>query len=433
MHAFGCGLFRREVLLFNDPHTVFHHDDRIVHQRTDHQNQREHRQNVHRETERHEEDERADQGDRDCGGRNQRCTPVLQEDVGNGNHEQEGDDQSFDNLLHRGADVFGRVIAHDVAHTLRETLGELFQLGIRFGDDVVCVRVVVAVDCQSDGGLAVEHTVVGIILRTEFNAGDVRQARHDAVFPDLDDDVLELLRSFQTAEGVDFQLNVFVAVFRADRSGGRLDVLILNRGGNVRRLDVERGHAERIEPDAHAVGTLAEDLARRYAVDTREFIADVDFDVVAELKQVQLGTVGRECVHAENIGGTLDGLHAERLDFRGERGLRALHGVLDVDLRNIGIGSGFEGNRKLIIAAVVRRRAEVDHIFDTVDFRFDDGSDGIRDNFSAGARVGGGNHNLRRCDFRIFRDRNVRDAHRAQKHGDERDHDRQLGSVNKDL
>ena len=241
------------MFLFDDSHTVLHHHNGVVHQRPDHKDQSEHGKNVHGVAQRNEKHESSDQGDGDRRRGNQRCAPVLKEDIGDRHHKDKCDDQRFNNFFYCCADVFGRVIPHLVVDAFRETLGELFQRCVGFRHNAVRVRIVIPVDRHGNGRFAVERTVAGIGFGTEFYAGDIRQTRDISVRSDFHHDILKLLRSLETSERVDFQLDILVAALRADRTGGGLNVLVLNRRGNVLRFDIERGHAERIQPDAHTV------------------------------------------------------------------------------------------------------------------------------------------------------------------------------------
>ena len=73
-------------------HTVFDHDDGVVHQGADHQNQREHGQSIDAHVQEVEEEEGADERYRNRDRWNDRRAPVLQEEVGDHHHQNEGED-----------------------------------------------------------------------------------------------------------------------------------------------------------------------------------------------------------------------------------------------------------------------------------------------------------------------------------------------------
>lgn len=198
--------------------------------------------------------------------------------------------------------------------------------------------------------------------------------------------VAEFVDALQTPESVDLELDVVVAAFRADGAGGGLDVLGLDRGDDLLRGDVQTGHTQRIEPDAHTVCALSHDARLADAVDAGQRIADVQPDVVGKFQLRQRSAVRHEGVHRQNVAGTFPYGHAERLHLLRQRRFGALDGVLHVDLRHVVVGAGFKGDGQRVVAGIVRCRGEVDHILDAVHLRFDDRTDRFGDHLGAGAR-----------------------------------------------
>ena len=108
--------------------------------------------------------------------------------------------------------------------------------------------------------------------------------------PGLDDDVLELAALAQAAGGAHADL-VGLPVARrriADAAGGDVDVLLAQRVDDVAGRELARGQADRIEPDAHRVLALAEDLHVGDAGHALQRVLDVDVDVVRDEQRVVL-------------------------------------------------------------------------------------------------------------------------------------------------
>ena len=110
----------REVLLGHlGMHRLDHHD-RVVHHDPDRQHQREERDQVDRQAEHQHEEERPDQGDRDRQGRDQRGTPVPEEQEDHQGHQHEGLEQGVEHLLDGGLQEGGDVVADLEVHAGRE-------------------------------------------------------------------------------------------------------------------------------------------------------------------------------------------------------------------------------------------------------------------------------------------------------------------------
>ena len=112
-------------------------------------------------------------------------------------------------------------------------------------------------------------------------AADVRQR---AALAGLDDDVGELLRVGEPAQGVDGQLELLALGHRllADLPGGHLDVLLGDGGDHVHGAQVERRQLVGVEPGPQAVVALAEVGDAGDAGQPAQLVLDVDGRVVAE-------------------------------------------------------------------------------------------------------------------------------------------------------
>ena len=107
----------------------------------------------------------------------------------------------------------------------------------------------------------IEIGVRRIIERGELDVGDVLEPHHGARRL-LDHDVAELVRDGEPAERLHRDLERARMRDRRliEHAGGDLDVLRLQRSGDVGRGQAERLQAIRIEPDAHRIIAAAEHL-----------------------------------------------------------------------------------------------------------------------------------------------------------------------------
>ena len=121
--------------------------------------------------------------------------------------------------------------------------------------------------------------------RPEFDPRDVAQP-HDrpAVRVGAHHDLAELGRVVEAADGVDLHLECRAGRGRglADLAGSDLDVLLRDRVLDVDRGDAEIGQLVGIEPDAHRIAPLAEDLHVANAGQPLQRIDDLQIGVVAE-------------------------------------------------------------------------------------------------------------------------------------------------------
>ena len=110
-----------------------------------------------------------------------------------------------------------------------------------------------------------------------------------------EDDVLELLRLGQPAEGGDGELERLAGCGRrllAEVAGRHLHVLLADGVGHVAGGQVQRRQPLGVDPEAHAVVLLAELEHVADAVHAGELVLDLDGGVVAEVELV-VAAVGR--------------------------------------------------------------------------------------------------------------------------------------------
>ena len=138
----------------------------------------------------------------------------------------------------------------------------------------------------------------------------------------LDDDLPELARIRQSAEGVDRELERLIGRHRrsADLPGHDLHVLSLDGGQDVRRREAERLKPFRVQPDPHAVRAGPEHSHLADARGPGQWVHHVDDRVVREEDLVEPFVLGIEAGHQQDVGGDLpdrDALRSERLPEAG--------------------------------------------------------------------------------------------------------------------
>ena len=198
--------------------------------------------------------------------------------------------------------------------------------------------------------------------------------------------------------------------------------------------DVDRGHAEigelvGVEPDAHRIAPLAEDLDVADAGQALQLIDDLQVGVVRQRDRIDR-VVGRGQIDDQDeVRVLLLDRHAALIDDRRQRRSRLRHAVLDVDGSDIERIADIEGDGDGRRAVVRARRGHVGHALDAVDLLLERRRHRIGDDLRAGAGIIGADDDLRRRDLGELRDRQQEVADRAGEHenrGDRRGKDRAL-------
>ena len=198
LHCFSSCVLRSKTLL-DVALDAFDDDNGIVHHQTDGQHQPEHRKRIDGEAEDGEEYKGAHQRDGHGKHRDQRSAPVLQEEVDHKDHQHDGDQQGFNDLLHAFCHCCCLVQRYGVIHILREAL---LHLGHQLSD--ACGRLDrigtgQLVDRDNDGGLAIQSADNAVVLCAQLDAGDVSNTNYAAIRSLTHYDVFELFRGRQSA------------------------------------------------------------------------------------------------------------------------------------------------------------------------------------------------------------------------------------------
>ena len=185
-----------------------------------------------------------------------------------------------------------------------------------------------------------------------------------------------------------------------------------------------------IEPDAHRIAPLAEDLDVADARQPLQLVDDLQIGVVATASTEIDGLVGRGQVDDQDeVRVLLLDRHAALIDDRRQRRGRLRHAVLHVDRGDVERVADLEGDGDRRRAVVRARRGHVGHALDAVDLLLERRRDRVGHDLRAGAGIVGADDDLRRRDLRKLRDRQQEKADRAGEHhdrGDRRGEDRAL-------
>ena len=278
--------WRHLGMLFERAGDVFDDDDRVVDDQRDRQNDREQIHRVRRVAEHIEDRENADQRYRDRDRRDQRRAPILQKDEHDGDHQHQRDAQGPQDFVDIGADEIGRVIDDLVLQVGREAPRKLLHALLdrpRHGQRVGVRRLI---DRERRRGLPVERRGVRVLLRRQLDAPDIADAHDAAIRVGAHDDVGELLGIAEPARRDDGKLLLLLRPRRvrrlADLPRRRLDVLARDRAGDVARGDADRRHAHRVEPDAHRILPLPEDLRVADPRQPRDLLLQLHIGVVRD-------------------------------------------------------------------------------------------------------------------------------------------------------
>ena len=266
----------------HDALDVFEHDNGVVDNDADGQHHAEQRQRVDRIAEQQQAGKSTDQRYRDCGERNQRGAPVLQEQEYHQEHQRHRLEQRVHHLTDRNLHKTRGVVHHVVGEARR--IGFKQRRHCRL--DAVCGGQRIGVRLQENANesrcFAINATDEVVILGTQFDARHVFQPQQRSVGVGADDDVLEFRGLRQPSLGGDGIDQFLRPAGRrlADLAGGELRVLFVQRACQVTRRQFQLRQAVRTRPDAHRVVLGAENLHVGGAGDAFQRVEYVQCDVV---------------------------------------------------------------------------------------------------------------------------------------------------------
>ena len=302
--------------------------------------------------------------------RDQRGADIAQEQEDHDHHQHERLDQGVDHLIDALEHERRRIVGRLVGDALRE-LG-LHALHDRL--DAFGRRQGVGAGRLEDGDQGTRAAVeaaerVGGPC-PKLDPADVAHAHERAVRVGPDHDVGELLGLGQPALGLDVELELGVAArLGADAADGRLDVLALQRLGDVVRRQAECRHPVGADPDPHAVVERAEQIRVTDTRDPLDAVQHVDRGVVAEEQRVVALVRRVDRQHLQDGGRLLLDRDALPPDVLGQLRHRQLHPVVDVDGVDVRVGADGETDGERVAAVIAGGRLHVERLVDAHDLR----------------------------------------------------------------
>ncbi len=276
---------------------VLDHDDGIIDHDADRQHQAEQRQIVEREAERGHEEERADQRHRYGNERNDRRAPGLQEQNDHDHDKQgrlaDGLDHGVDRLLNE----LGRIEENVVFDPGREALRQFCHQALDALGGCKRIGAGALENGERHRRVVIEIGIRRIIERRQLNSADILQPHHGAGRL-LHHDRGELVGIGEPSKRLHRDLKgAGMRDRRLIKHAGRdLDVLPLQRAGDVGRGQPQRLQAIRIEPHPHRIVAGAEYDDRADAVDAGDRIRHFKGGVIGDEQRIAR-LVGRIEMH----------------------------------------------------------------------------------------------------------------------------------------
>ena len=212
----------------------------------------------------------------------------MQEQEDDKDDQRDGDQKSFDDLLHAFCNCFCLVKRYGVIHVLREVLlhlrHQLLDACGRF-DRIGAGQLV---NGEYRGGLTIQAAFKVVSLRAQFDPGDVFHSDDSAIWSFTNDDVSKLFRGRQpplSEKGVR-KLLVCRSGLAAHLTSRIHRVLRLDGVGDVRDRDAQFGQLVRLYPQPHGILPRAENLRLADTVQPCDGIIEVDVRIVGQERRI---------------------------------------------------------------------------------------------------------------------------------------------------
>ncbi len=237
------------------------------------------------------------------------------------------------------------------------------------------------------------------------------------------DDVVELFRGLQQGAGGDggVQLLAGDRGHGAELAGRDLGVLGLDGVDHVDGGQLVVVQLGRVQPDAHGV-LGAEELQFAHPLHPADDVLDVGDHVVGQGVAVHGAVFRDQTDDQQEVAGGFDHLDALALHGLGQERHGQLQLVLDLDLGDVRVGAGLEGQADGDRAGRVAGGGHVDQVVDAVQLLLDDLGDRVLHGLGRGARIDRADADLRRRDGRILGDRQGLDGQKTRQHDQDGDH-----------
>ncbi|MCY1534861.1 hypothetical protein D9M68_702450 [compost metagenome] len=251
------------------PVDVLHDHDGVVHHQADGEHHRQQRQQVDGVAHQLHEEEHADHRQRDGDHRDQHRAEGAEEQEHHDDDDQHRFAQGLHHLVDGRLDETGCVVGDRHLEVRRQLGFQLRHDGAHVLDHVQRVGAGGALDADVDRGDAVEGADGIVVLRTHLHPRDIPQ-QHTAVAHRPDRDGAEGLRRLEVGGGVDAGHHVLALHL----AGGGEEVVLAHGVADVGGGDAVRGHAHRVQPQAHGEDLVAEDFRFRHARQGRQLGLD---------------------------------------------------------------------------------------------------------------------------------------------------------------
>ncbi len=270
--------------------------------------------------------------------------------------------------------------------------------------------------------MAVHFADDGIGVAAQFDAGHIRQMHHRAIRRGLEDDVAELIRGLKLGLGGDGGVQRLAGNggLAADRTGGDLNILGLDGGADIGRLQGEVVELIGVQPDAHRV-LGAEILNAAHARDAAQRVLHLGRHEVGD---VQGGVTVGGVIHGDDqqeVGLRLGDRHAQLLHLAGQLRYRLLHLVLDLHLGDVRIGARRESGDDRNRAVGIGLGREIQKIIQAGELLLDHLGHGILHGRGIGAGIEGIHRHRRWRDGGILLHRQGEGRNGACQHDDDGD------------
>ena len=279
---------------------------------------------------------------------------------------------------------------------------------------------------QRHRGFAEEETVGRVVEGAQFYPRDIPQPDGPSALASLHDDVFELPGILQAAREDQVRLKGPVRYGWLPKLPARyLQVLCAYGRQNIAGRHVQVGEPVRVQPDPHRIIAGAKDGYVADTLDPEKLVTDLTQAVVRDVELV-VGLVRRlQEDDQKKIGAVLFRRDTEPLNFVRKTGLGDRDLVLDQDLRLIQISAEFEGNGDRQLTRRGSLAVDVQHVLDAVHLLLDRRRDRVRDHLRRRTRVLRRDHDRRRHDLGVLRNRQRGISDGADDHEQDRHHHRQ--------
>ena len=354
----------------------------------------------------------------------------MQEDKHHDKHQHHRFNQRMHHFLNRNIDGNRSVVRRFPLHVAGEEFLQLFHPRFNGGSGGGGVTAVGEHHRDTHRRFAVQTHGSSVAFRAQLDAGNVFQIDVAALAVAAQHDVAELFGRAELA----FSGNgggkalPFHCRQSAERAGGNLRVLRVDRGGNVGKGQVVAFEFLRINPYAHRpLG--GKHAHRTHAFDALQLGDDVALGVVGHIGDFLGLRVQRQ--HHQEVGARFGNLDAVLLHGGRQRAQHFGELVLHFLLGNVFVGFRRKGQRYRTAAAGVGGRGNVVQALDAVHAALDHRQHAVFHYLRRSARVGRVQADGGRGHRRVLRYRQAADAQNARQDDKDGNHPGENRAVNK--